>query len=176
MTSVPDGPLRIVVPDDAPPAIGGSSQEAALQALGELHVYDSLALSPDSLLERIRDAHIAICIRNSSQFTAEVLEQCASMRHIVVFGIGVDMVDVEACRRLGILVTNTPGYSAPALLRNTPLRWRWPSQSASRRTTALCATGNGRGMRRGSSTARRLASSARGPSASARRSWDEASA
>ena len=115
MTSVPDGPLRIVVPDDAPPAIGGSSQEAALRALGELYVYDSLALSPESLLERIRDAHIAICIRNSSQFTAEVLEQCASMRHIVVFGIGVDMVDVEACRRLGILVTNTPGYSAPAV-------------------------------------------------------------
>ena len=115
MTSVPDGPLRIVVPDDAPPAIGGSSQEAALRALGELRVYDSLALSPETLLERIRDAHVAICIRNSSQFTAEVLGQCSSMRHIVVFGIGVDMVDVEACRRLGILVTNTPGYSAPAV-------------------------------------------------------------
>ena len=115
MTSVPDGPLRIVVPDDAPPAIGGSSQEATLRALGELHVHDSLALSPEALLERIRDAHIAICMRNSSQFTEEVLEQCASMRHIAVFGIGVDMVDVEACRRLGILVTNTPGYSAPTV-------------------------------------------------------------
>ena len=115
MTSVPDGPLRIVVPDDAPPAIGGSSQEAALRALGELQVDDSLALSPETLLERIRDAHVAICIRNSSQFSAEVLEQCTAMRHIVVFGIGVDMVDVEACRRLGILVTNTPGYSAPAV-------------------------------------------------------------
>ena len=115
MTIVPDGPLRIVVPDDDPPAICGSSQEAALRALGELHVYDSLALSPEALLERIRDAHVAICSRNSSQFTAAVLEQCASMRHIVVFGIGVDMVDVEACRRLGILVTNTPGYSAPTV-------------------------------------------------------------
>ena len=103
------------MPDDAPPAIGGSSQEATLRALGELHVHDSLALSPEALLERIRDAHIAICMRNSSQFTEEVLEQCASMRHIAVFGIGVDMVDVEACRRLGILVTNTPGYSAPTV-------------------------------------------------------------
>ena len=37
------------------------------------------------------------------------------MRHVVVFGIGVDMVDLEACRRLGILVTNTPGYSANAV-------------------------------------------------------------
>ena len=115
MTNAPDGPLRIVVPDDAPPAVGSSAQEAKLRELGELHVYDSLALGPAALLERIRDAHVAICIRNSSHFTAEVLEACNDMRHIVVFGIGVDMVDLEACRRLGILVTNTPGYSAPAV-------------------------------------------------------------
>lgn len=115
MTNAPDGTLRIVVPDDEPPAIGGSPQEGKLRDLGELRVHDSLALGPEMLLERIRDAHVAICIRNSSHFTAEVLERCADMRHIVVFGIGVDMVDLEACRRLGILVTNTPGYSAPAV-------------------------------------------------------------
>lgn len=110
-----DGPLRIVVPDDAPPAVGGSPQEEKLRALGDLRVYDSLAIEEEGLLARIRDAHVAICIRNSSQFTARALEQCPDLRHIVVFGIGVDMVDLEACRRLGILVTNTPGYSAPAV-------------------------------------------------------------
>ncbi len=115
MTNAPEGTLHIVVPDDEPPAIGGSPQEQKLRDLGELRVHDSLALGPEMLAERIRDAHVAICIRNSSHFTAGVLEQCADMRHIVVFGIGVDMVDLEACRRLGILVTNTPGYSAPAV-------------------------------------------------------------
>lgn len=115
MTNAPGGPPRIVVPDDYPPAIAGSVHEPALRALGDVRVYDSLALGPEMLLERIRNAHVAICIRNSSVFSAEVLERCEDMRHIVVFGIGVDMVDLEACRRLGILVTNTPGYSAAAV-------------------------------------------------------------
>ena len=115
MTNPPDGTLRIVVPDDNPPAVAGSLHEQALRDLGDLRVYDSLATTPAMLLERIRDAHVAICIRNSSIFSDEVLSQCNDMRHIVVFGIGIDMVDVEACRRLGILVTNTPGYSAPAV-------------------------------------------------------------
>ena len=115
MTNTPAGPLRIVAPDDAPPAIGGSVHEPKLRALGDLRVHDSLAPQPAMLLERIRDAHVAICIRNSSQFTAQVLEQCPILRHIAVFGIGVDMVDLDACRRLGIVVTNTPGYSAPAV-------------------------------------------------------------
>ena len=115
MTNPPGGPLLIVVPDDCPPAVAGSAHEPALRALGDLHVYDSLATTPAMLLARIRDAHVAVCIRNSSIFSDEVLSRCADMRHVVVFGIGVDMVDVEACRRLGILVTNTPGYSAPAV-------------------------------------------------------------
>ncbi|MDE2900662.1 MAG: 3-phosphoglycerate dehydrogenase [Chloroflexota bacterium] len=115
MANAPDGKPRIVVPDDNPPAVAGSVHEPALRALGDLRIYDSLALGPEALLERIRDAHVAICIRNSSVFSADVLERCADMRHIVVFGIGVDMVDLDACRRLGIIVTNTPGYSAAAV-------------------------------------------------------------
>jgi D-3-phosphoglycerate dehydrogenase len=107
--------LRIVVPDDAPAAVAGSEQEGKLQALGGLQTYDSLAAEPSTLLDRIRDADVAICVRNSSQFSEEVLSQCTRLKHIAVFGIGVDMVDLEACKRLGITVTNIPGYSAPAV-------------------------------------------------------------
>lgn len=116
MTSSPEAnTLRIVVPDDAPPAVAGSEQEGKLRALGVLQTYDSLAAEPDVLLERIRDADVAICIRNSSQFIEEILVQCTRLKHIAVFGIGVDMVDLEACKRLGITVSNIPGYSAPAV-------------------------------------------------------------
>ena len=107
--------LRIVVPDDAPAAVVGSEQEGKLKALGSLQTYDSLAPEPATLLDRIRDADVAICIRNSSQFSDEVLSQCTRLKHIAVFGIGVDMVDLAACKRLGITVTNIPGYSAPAV-------------------------------------------------------------
>ena len=114
MTSSSDS-LRIVVPDDAPAAVAGSAQEEKLRALGDLEMHDSLAGEPSLLLERIRDADVAICIRNSSQFSDEILSQCPHLKHIAVFGIGVDMVDLEACKRLGITVTNIPGYSAPAV-------------------------------------------------------------
>lgn len=45
-------------------------------------------------------------------FTREVLASCPVLRHVAVFGIGVDNVDRDACRELGITVTHTPGYSA----------------------------------------------------------------
>lgn len=108
-------PLRIVVPDDAPAAVSGSAQENILRELASLKIYDSLATEPGELLERIREADVVICIRNSSQFTSEILNQCLKLKHIAVFGIGVDMVDLEACKHLGITVTNIPGYSAPAV-------------------------------------------------------------
>ena len=54
MTNSSVAALRIVVPDDAPAAVAGSAQEAKLQALGGLQTYDSLASTPDLLLERIR--------------------------------------------------------------------------------------------------------------------------
>jgi len=112
---LPDKPLRIVVPDDAPAAVAGSAQENILRGLAVLEIYDSLAAEPGVLLDRIREADVVICIRNSSQFSNEILNQCLKLKHIAVFGIGVDMVDLGACKQLGITVTNIPGYSAPAV-------------------------------------------------------------
>ena len=115
INSLADGLLRIVVPDDAPAAVAGSAQEQKLREFGDLEVYDSLAAEPGELLKRIGQADVAICIRNSSQFSNEILRQCSKLKHIAVFGIGVDMVDLAACKQLGITVTNIPGYSAIAV-------------------------------------------------------------
>ncbi len=69
MTNSPAGGLlRIVVPDDAPAAVAGSAQEPKLRELASLEIYDSLAPEPGELLKRIRQADVAICILNSSQF------------------------------------------------------------------------------------------------------------
>ncbi|GBD11607.1 Hydroxypyruvate reductase [bacterium HR23] len=106
---------RIVTPDDAPPALTGSPAEADLRALGDLVVYTTLPADAAELTLRLRDADIAINIRASTRFTREVLEQCPRLKHIAVFGIGVDHIDMDACRRLGITVSNTPGYSAQSV-------------------------------------------------------------
>lgn len=107
--------LRIVVPDDAPPALKGSLAEQALGEIGHLTIYNTLAAEPAVLAQRLRDAHIAVNIRASSKFTAQVLDACPHLRHIAILGIGVDNIDLEACRRRGITVTNTPGYSAQSV-------------------------------------------------------------
>ena len=46
---LPDKPLRIVVPDDAPAAVAGSAQENILRGLAVLEIYDSLAAEPGAV-------------------------------------------------------------------------------------------------------------------------------
>jgi phosphoglycerate dehydrogenase-like enzyme len=48
-----------------------------------------------------------------------VLERCPQLRLISIWGTGTDNVDLEAARRRGISVTNTPGVSAIAVAEHT---------------------------------------------------------
>ena len=107
--------LSIVVPDDYPPAVAGTPVETALRELGDLTLCPSLAPDPQTLAERCQQAEVVVNIRITSRFTEEVLARCPRLRHIAVYGIGVDNIDLEACRRRGIVVTNTPGYAAEAV-------------------------------------------------------------
>jgi D-3-phosphoglycerate dehydrogenase len=71
------------------------------------------------LVDRIRDSEIVINIRSTSRFTAEVLEQCPSLRLISIWGTGTDNVDLQAAKSRGVRVTNTPGVSAVAVAEHT---------------------------------------------------------
>jgi glyoxylate reductase len=44
----------------------------------------------------------------------ELLERFPSLRVVANYGAGYDLVDVEACRRRGVVVTNTPGVTSAA--------------------------------------------------------------
>jgi len=103
--------MIIVVLDDAPGLVAASTLEDKLSELGELRVYDSLPNTESLLVERLAGADVAITVAGSN-FTEAVLKECQQLKHIAVFGIGVDNVDLDACRKRGIAVTNTPGYSA----------------------------------------------------------------
>lgn len=103
--------MNIVVPDDAARIVAGSGLAPQLRELGDLRVHESGAYTEALLAERVADADVALSFA-ASPFTREVLEACPNLGHIAVFGIGVDNVDLEACRLRGIVVTNTPAYSA----------------------------------------------------------------
>ena len=103
--------MLIVVPDDIAGIVADSGLAPLLREVGELRVYGSPAYSDALLAERLAGADVALTLAGSS-FTEAVLDSCPRLRHVAVFGIGVDSVDLDACRRRGIVVTNTPAYSA----------------------------------------------------------------
>jgi len=105
----------IVVPDDEPPVLVGTVEEERLRQLGEVRIYDSRALGDEELLSRIADADIVCNIRSTSVFTRNVLKNCSKLELISIYGVGYDNVDVSMASELGIIVTNTPGYSSVAV-------------------------------------------------------------
>jgi glycerate dehydrogenase len=68
---------------------------------------------PAQIVERLRDATIAIC--NKLPLRAEVLAQLPSLRLIAVAATGVDNVDLEFCKSHNIAVCNGRNYATTSL-------------------------------------------------------------
>lgn len=109
----------IVVPDDFPAALAGTGALARLRTLGRVTHYETRPPDAQTLAQRIAGAGVVVNIRAYSKFTADLLSGMPSLRLISVFGTGTDNVDLEACRRHGVAVTNTPGANAVAVAEHT---------------------------------------------------------
>jgi glyoxylate reductase len=69
-------------------------------------------LSPAQLAEGCREAEGLLL--SGGRATEEVLAQAPHLRVIATVGVGYDNIDVDACTRRGIVVTNTPGVVTEA--------------------------------------------------------------
>ncbi len=107
--------VKIVIPDDYPPVISESSALERLRGLGEVVAYTTAPESEDELIERIKEAEIAVNIRAYCRFTANVFERCTKLRQVSVWGTGVDNVDLVAANRHGVTVTNTPNTATESI-------------------------------------------------------------
>ena len=101
---------KIVVLDGYTENPGDLSWEG-LERLGEVTVYDRTA--PEEAAERIGGA--ALVLTNKTPITREVLESCGNVRYIGVLATGYNVVDVQAARERGIVVTNIPAYGTEAV-------------------------------------------------------------
>jgi D-3-phosphoglycerate dehydrogenase / 2-oxoglutarate reductase len=81
---------------------------AYLQGQPGFDVVNQPGLSPQELLEAIRDAE-ALIVRSKTKATREVIEAGVKLRVIGRAGAGVDNIDLQAATRRGIVVMNTPG-------------------------------------------------------------------
>jgi phosphoglycerate dehydrogenase-like enzyme len=106
---------KVVIPDDWPPVLAGSSAFQILHQIAEVQHFDTLPNSEDRLMDRVRDADIVITIRSSSRFTEELFQTCPRVRLVSIWGTGTDNVDLIAAQRHGVTITNTPGVSATSI-------------------------------------------------------------
>lgn len=89
----------------------GDLDWSVLAPFGEYQVFDRTA--PEKLLARA--AGKAVLFTNKTPLNAETLAALPQLKYIGVLATGTNVVDIEAARRLGIAVTNVPGYGPDAV-------------------------------------------------------------
>lgn len=82
-----------------------------LKALGECVIYDRTA--PEEVLERAADAELVLT--NKVVITAEMMAALPQLKYIGVMATGYNIVDIDAARERGIIVTNIPSYSTDSV-------------------------------------------------------------
>lgn len=88
----------------------------SLEQLGDTVVYDRTSYDPNDIeliIERSKDAD-AILI-NKTPVTREVLDNLPNLKYIGVLATGYNVVDVEAAKEKGVVVTNIPTYGTDAV-------------------------------------------------------------
>ena len=106
--------MKIVVLDGYA-ANPGDLSWAALEALGDLTVYDRTA--PEEVVARIGDAELALT--NKTELGRAQLAAAPRLKYVGVLATGYNVVDVAAARELGITVTNVPAYSTDSVAQLT---------------------------------------------------------
>jgi glycerate dehydrogenase len=93
----------------------GDLSWSKLEQLGDLEVYDRTPA--DMVYERTKDA--TIILTNKAPVSAEVIHKLSSLKYIGVLATGYNIVDIEAAKQKGIVVTNVPGYSTASVAQLT---------------------------------------------------------
>lgn len=102
--------MKIVVLDGYGLNPGDLSWDAVSQ-LGELTVYDRT--SSEEVIAR--SAGVEAILTNKTVITAEIMEALPDLKYIGVLATGYNVVNIDAAREKGIVVTNIPAYSTPSV-------------------------------------------------------------
>ncbi|MBP5251045.1 MAG: D-2-hydroxyacid dehydrogenase [Treponema sp.] len=93
----------------------GDLDYSVLEKFGKLNVYPRTA--PQDVIPRISDSEAVLL--NKINITEEILSACPSLRYIGIQATGYNVVDIEACKKHGITVTNVPFYSTDGVAQLT---------------------------------------------------------
>lgn len=105
--------MKIVVLDGYTENPGDLSW-AALEALGEVTVYDRTSLTDEAeAVARLAGAEIAVT--NKTPITRRVIDACPQLKYITVLATGYNVVDAAYAREKGIPLSNIPTYGTAAV-------------------------------------------------------------
>jgi glycerate dehydrogenase len=82
-----------------------------LREMGDVEIFDRTA--PELAVDRARGA--AVVLTNKTPLTADVLDRLPDLRYIGVLATGYNVIDIEAARRRGIVVSNVPTYGTASV-------------------------------------------------------------
>lgn len=103
--------MKIVVME--PLAVGKGYLEQCfsdvVKAGNELVIYDTKTTDAEEQKRRAAEADVLVIA--NTPLSGEVIEACERLKYLAVAFTGVDHVDIEACRRKGVAVSNAAGYS-----------------------------------------------------------------
>ncbi len=105
--------MRLVLLDRE--TLGEDLDLTPLRRFGELEVYPRTAA--DETQRRIADAEIVIT--NKVVLTREILTAAPRLKLVCIAATGMNNVDLEAAKELGIEVRNVAGYSTPSVVQHT---------------------------------------------------------
>ena len=98
--------MKIVILDGYTANPGDLSWKA-LEEMGTLTVYERT--KPEETVDRAKGAEVVLT--NKVLLKRQEIEQLPKLRYIGVLATGYNVVDLEAAREHGIIVTNVPAYS-----------------------------------------------------------------
>ncbi len=96
--------MKILICDKVAPEV-----VEELKKLGDV-VYKT-GMDPEELKREISDAHVAV-VRSATKLRREILKEAKNLKLIVRAGVGLDNIDLEAAKEMGIEVRNTPAATS----------------------------------------------------------------
>ena len=102
--------MKIVVLDGYTLNPGDLSWDG-IRTFGDVTIYDRTPA--DKIVERAAGAEIVFT--NKTPLNKEVLNQLASLKYIGVLATGYNVVDTDAAKENGVIVTNIPGYGTDSV-------------------------------------------------------------
>ncbi|MFO7258901.1 MAG: D-2-hydroxyacid dehydrogenase [Bacteroidota bacterium] len=106
--------MRIVILDGHTLNPGDLSWEP-VERLGDTHIFPRTA--PQEVAERISGAEIVLT--NKVPLNRDIIATAKALRYIGVTATGYNIVDVDAARERGIVVTNVPAYGTHSVAQHT---------------------------------------------------------